>query len=71
MLCSFFILSLIFPNRWTLTLVGTVAVSILSNIMITLLLTALFIGFGVGIKLFIIDNVYRKYPKVNCSYTVL
>ena len=66
MLCSFFILSLVFPNRWTLTLVGMATVSIFSNIRITLLLTELlnFIGFGVGIKLFIIDNVYRKYPKV-------
>ena len=63
MLCSFFIVSLILPNGWTLMLVGMVTVSIFSNIMVTSL-TALFIGFGIGIKLFIIDNVYRKYPKV-------
>ena len=24
--------------------------------------------FGAGIKLFIIDNVYRKYPKVKLKY---
>jgi hypothetical protein len=71
MLCSFFVLSLIFPNRWTLTLVGMAAVSIFNYAMITSsLLTALFIGFGIGIKLFIIDNVYRKYPKVTLRYSI-
>ncbi len=24
----------------------------------------IFIGLGIGYKLFIIDNIYRKYPKV-------
>ena len=27
------------------------------------------IGFGAGFKLFIIDNIYRKYPKV--KYQIL
>ena len=63
-LCIFFCVSLFVSNSYMFTAIGKHEIN---HCMVYMFLNFSSIGLGIGLKLFIIDNVYRKYPKVCLS----
>ena len=57
-LCMYFVVSLFVSNSYMFTLIGEVYQ------WLAVLLYCLFLGLGIGLKLFVTDRIYSKYPKV-------
>jgi len=65
-LCAFFIISLFVSNSYMFTVIGEYNLPISISIINTS-----YVGLGIGFKLFIMDHIYRKYPKVCILYTTI